>query len=133
MKFKLGHIAFTVKNTEDSIKWYKDKLGFQVVHKYNKLGMEITLLKLGNVRIELFCFGKNTKPMPRYRNDLMGDLHVVGTKHLCIEVESLDESIGELRQKGVEFTTEVDVAGFGGKYIFFKDCNGILIELYQAN
>lgn len=132
MSFKPHHVAFTVRNTKKSVEWYKNKLGFQVIHKYNRNGMEITLLKLGDVRLELFCFGKEAKPLPNHSKDLMDDLHVIGTKHLCIEVENLDGAIKELKEKGVEFVTEIDTAGFGGRYIFFKDCNDILIELYQS-
>src|SRR3989344_2638595 len=130
MKFKPHHVALTVKNTEESIQWYQDKLGFQVIHKYNKHGMEITLLELDEVRIELFCFGKNTKPLPDYRKNLMDDLHIIGTKHLCIEVDNLNEKIKQLKEKKVEFVMDIDTAGFGGRYIFLKDCNGILIEIY---
>jgi len=132
MKLKPHHVALTVKNTEESIRWYQDKLGFQVIHRYNKHGMEITQLKLENVRLELFCYGQNTKPLPDYRKNLVDDLHVIGTKHLCIEVDNLDEKIKKLKGKEVEFIMHIDTAGFGGRYIFFKDCNGILIEIYQA-
>ena len=131
MSFRPHHVAFTVKNIEESVQWYQDKLGFEVVHQYNKHGMEITHLKLGDVRLELFSYGESTKPLPDYRKDLMSDLHVIGTKHLCIEVDDLDKTINELKAKRVEFTRDIDTAGFGGRYIFFKDCNGILIELYQ--
>lgn len=132
MNFKPHHVALTVKNTDESVKWYQDKLGFKVIHRYNKHGMEITHIKRGDVRIELFCYGGNTKPLPDYRKDLMDDLHVIGTKHLCIEVDNLDQVIKEFKAEGVEFTREIDTAGFGGRYIFFKDCNEILIELYQT-
>lgn len=131
MNFKIHHVALTVNSTEESIQWYQDKLGFQVIHKYNKHGMEITHLKLDNVRLELFCYGEYTKPLPDYRKDLMDDLHVIGTKHLCIEVDNINKAIKEFKAKGIEFTREIDTAGFGGRYIFFKDCNDILIELYQ--
>lgn len=132
MKYKPHHVALTVKNTDESIKWYQDKLGFKVIHRYNKHGMEITHIQLGEVRLELFCYGENTKALPDYRNDLMEDLHVIGTKHLCIEVDDIDQTIKKFKDKGVVFTREIDTAGFGGRYIFFKDCNDILIELYQA-
>lgn len=132
MHFKPHHVALTVKNTDESIQWYQEKLGFEVTHKYNKHGMEITQLKLDAVRLELFCYGESTKPLPEDRKDLMDDLHVMGTKHLCIEVENIEEIIEQLKAKDVLFTRELDTAGFGGRYIFFKDCNEILIELYQA-
>ena len=132
MYFKLHHVALTVNNIDESIEWYKNKLGFNLIHRYEKHGMEIAHLKLGDVRIELFNYGDNTKSLPDYRKELMDDLHVIGTKHLCIEVDDLDKTIIKLKEKGVEFIREIDTAGFGGRYIFIKDCNSILIELYQA-
>ena len=132
MRFRPHHVALTVKDTDESIQWYQEKLGFQVIHKYNKHGMEITQLKLDDVRLELFCYGNDTKPLPEYRKELMDDLHVMGTKHLCIEVDDLVGTISKLKEKSVEFVMDIDTAGFEGQYIFFKDCNGILIELYQS-
>lgn len=132
MKFKPHHVALTVNNTQESKNWYQEKLGFEVIHEYNKHGMEITLLKLEDVRLELFCYGKDTRALPNDRKDLTDDLHVIGTKHLCIEVEDLEFTIEELKAKGVTFVMDLDTAGFGGRYTFFKDCNEILIELYQA-
>ncbi|MDP2671304.1 MAG: VOC family protein [bacterium] len=129
--FKPHHIALTVNNVEESSRWYHEKLGFQTLHHYKKQGMEIILLRLKEVLIELFSFEESTKPLPNYRQTLMEDLHTVGTKHLCIEVENLDKVVKDLKSKGVEFVMETDDAGFGGRYIFFKDCNGILVELYQ--
>lgn len=81
MNFQPHHTAFTVRNMDESINWYQDKLGFITAHRYNKHGMEIAILELDKVRLELFCYGQETKPLPDYRKDLMDDLHVIGTKH----------------------------------------------------
>ena len=132
MKFNTHHVAFTVNNLEESTKWYKEKLGFEITHQYKKDDMEFVLLEQDEVKIELFNFGTETKQMPEHRETLMEDLHVVGTKHLCIEVENLENAIKDFKNKGIEFVTEIDSAAFGGRYIFFKDCNGILIELYSS-
>lgn len=131
MKYKPHHTAFTVRNTDETIAWYQGNLGFSVAHRYNKHGMEITILELDEVRLELFCYADETKPLPDYRKDLMGDLHVMGTKHLSIQVEDIDALVSALKNKGVEFVMDIDNAGFGGRYTFFKDCNGILVELIQ--
>ena len=130
MKFKPHHAAFTVNNINESIKWYQKKLGFKVTHQYNKLGSERAIMELDEVRLELFNFEKETLPLPDYRKELFNDLHVQGIKHLCIEVEDLDKIIKSLNKMNVE-TRKVDTAGFGGRFTFIKDCNGILIELYQ--
>lgn len=132
MKFKTHHVAFTVNNLEEAISWYKEKLGFEIIYRYKKDDMEFVLLELDEVKIELFNFGTETKPIPEYREALTEDIHVVGTKHLCIEVENLENAIKDFKNKDIEFVTEIDTAAFGGRYIFFKDCNGILIELYSS-
>lgn len=126
------HIAFTVNNLTESIQWYIEKLGFRLIHKYKSQTIEIAHIILGNVRIELFNFAEKTQLLPDYRNNLLDDLHVVGTKHLCIEVDDLDAMINKLKDNDVELATTLNTTSFGGEYIFFKDCNGILIELYQS-
>lgn len=128
---KFHHVAFTVKDIQESAKWYEEKLGFKTVHHYKHNKLEISLLQLQDVRIELISFGKDTKDLPAYRSKLMSDLHTVGTKHICLEVDKLDGFIDRLKTKGVIFETKIDTAAFGGRYVFFKDCNNILIELYQ--
>lgn len=132
MKFEPHHVAFTVNNIEESVAWYKEILGFKVTHEYKKHGGGRAIIELDKVRIELFDFGEDTKPLPDYRKDLMEDLQVVGIKHLCIEVKDLDKMIQSLTTKGIKDIREIDTAGFGGRYTFIKDCNGILVELYES-
>lgn len=133
MKLKFNHVAFTVNDTEESTKWYVDKLGFVVSNVYSNNGMNIVMLSLNDLVIELFSFNENTKPLPEYRSTLDSDLHTVGAKHLCIEVDDLDNFIKDLKGKNVTFASESDTTAFGGKYIFIKDCNNILIEFLQKN
>ena len=131
MTFTPHHVALTVNDIDESVQWYQQKLDFKLIHRYKKHGMEIVHLQLGDVRIELFNYGEKTKSLPDYKHNLMDDLHVVGTKHLCIQVDNLEATIKSFKEKGVQFATDLDTAAFGGRYIFFKDCNNILIELYQ--
>ena len=131
MEMHMHHVALTVGDIKESASWYEEKLGFKAVHSYSKNGMDIVLMEGAGIHLELLSFGDNTKPLPEYRIDVMSDIHVVGTKHMCLEVADLEDSITQLKNKGVEFTTDIDTAAFGGRYIFFRDCNGILIELRE--
>jgi len=128
--YKPHHVAYTVNNLDESITWYKDKLGFSLVNRFNRPVRSTALLKRDGVQIELFGISEGLQPLPEHNKDLLEDLSHMGIKHLCIEVNDLTETVEELKSKGVVFVTEPDEASFGGHYIFFKDCNGILIELY---
>jgi len=130
MKFKPHHIAFTVKNLQQTINWYENNLGFKVLTEYEKKGVKKALLQLDEVLIELFDNGENTKLLPNYRKTVADDLQVIGTKHIGIEVEDLYELVKSLQKKGVE-VQEIKPVSFGGICTFITDCNGILIELYQ--
>jgi len=127
----LNHIAITVKNLNESIDWYRDKFGFKLVSKHQYQDMYFALISLKKIKIELFCFNKTTKPLPDYRKKLMDDLIVIGTKHVCFEVDNLDLMVSKLHNQKVDIIGEQDTSAFGGRYIFIKDCNGILIELYE--
>lgn len=131
MNLRPHHITFTVKNIDESIRWYNHKLGLPLIIKYQWQGLNVAHLKLGDIRLELFECGKETEPLPDYRKDLLKDLHVMGVKHLCIETDDIEKLVTDLKKKNVEFIQEINAAGIGGRKTFFKDCNGILVELYQ--
>lgn len=133
MQYKFNHVAFTVKDINESSLWYSQVLGFKEVFRYEKSHIKLVNLDFNGFILELLEFGNDTKPLPDYRKNLQEELHVIGTKHLCIESENLDLTIQRLRDKNVEFEGDIDTAATGGKFIFFKDCNGILLELYQKN
>ena len=131
MLSSIHHIALTVNKLKESVEWYKNTLGFTEVKSYHDENMDIVLLQLNYIKLELFSIKDKTQALPEYRKELMSDLHVIGTKHLCLQTNNLESSIIELHTKGVEFLGKPSESFFGGKYIFFKDCNGILIELLQ--
>lgn len=131
MKIQIHHCALTVRDMKKSIQWYTRMFGFSVSSKYENNGMQIALLTCGDCRLELFHFIDKTKSLPKYRRDVMSDLCVIGTKHVCFETDNIKETISELKQKGVELASDIDTTFYGGQYVFIRDCNGILIELYE--
>ena len=92
--------------------------------------MDIALLEKGGSRLELFHL-LDTKSLPKYRQELMDDLAVVGTKHLCFEIINMEGIIRNLQDKHVEFVMKPNTTFYGGRYVIFKDCDGILIELFE--
>ncbi len=132
MNLRLHHVAFSVRDIEESIAWYKSTFDAEVIERYSRHDMEIAHLKIVGARLELFSSPAGMEALPEYRKNLTSDLAVIGTKHVCLETDDLDVLEKTLKEKGVELVTKINTAGFGGRYVFIKDPNGILIELYQA-
>lgn len=128
---KIHHVALAVKNLDQSIQWYQNMFGCEKDFSYDKDGMKFVIIRKDDVKLELFQF-ENMTELPEYSKEVTTDLHVIGTKHIALQTDNLKERVEELQQKGVQFVTEIDTAAAGGKYIFLKDCNGLLIELYQS-
>jgi lactoylglutathione lyase len=122
---KLLHTSITVKNVDESIQFYKEKLGMSLLNrreiKQNNaevafLGMEGT-----DQRIELTWWRAKTD----YEEGDQLD-------HIAFGVEDLSLIVESLRGMGVEIAKEPYSLGPGSNRIaFIKDPNGIWIELIE--
>jgi len=117
----LAHICFTVSNLEESIAFYKDKLGlspaFDFINDNNeRFGI---YLHIGERNfIELFK-GNSDK------SDQKGSY-----KHFCLEVDDINAIADDLKKKGVD-VTEVKMGSDHGWQAWLSDPDGNRIELHQ--
>lgn len=136
MNVKLHHFGISVPDRLATIRWYEEKLGFRQVYTYHlpDLQATVTFLKLGDFRLEVFEL-QNGQPMPERSKELSTDLPVHGLKHVTFSVTHLEEALQTLTARGVVFVTPItEVPDSGGeRFAFFKDNNGLLIELYQQS
>lgn len=128
------HFAITVENYEDTLQWYREKLGFTVVKEFERkdLGSKIAFLYLNGISLEVFHF-QESQSLPDYRKTLSTDLKVQGIKHFAFVVKDISKKVIELKEKGVEFLFEPIIGGSGHLYAFFKDNNGTLLELFEED
>jgi catechol 2,3-dioxygenase-like lactoylglutathione lyase family enzyme len=57
-----------------------------------------------------------------------------GLFHICLEVDDIDSSMRELREKGIRFQTQEPMIGHGNCRIVFMDpatTGGLVIELAE--
>ena len=132
MQFRMTYTGIRVKNIEDSLRFYTEILGMQVVEPLQPTppteGQVVTLRSPGSTQLlELNWYVTGSRFGTPYSNG--EDLD-----HLAFECDDLTSAVGELERRGVEVTVRPKEIGeeVGWNEAFVKDPNGIWIELLQA-
>jgi lactoylglutathione lyase len=109
-----------VRNLEESIKFYQDIIGLNVVRKFSTIpGVDIAFLGDQETQIELICDGEN-------RNTVVGADISWGFK-----VESIDEVLVLIKEKGINIESGPFQPNPHIRYFFIKDPNGMTIQLVE--
>ena len=112
---KIKYSTMIVKNMEESIKFYTEKLGFKIDSEYNLPQARITLLKgEGDTMVEL----------------IEDKINEVGLYSIGMYVEDMDKEVEKLKNNGIKFEME-PVKITVGSMAIFKDPNGVNIVLVQ--
>ncbi|XP_061451478.1 methylmalonyl-CoA epimerase, mitochondrial isoform X1 [Rhineura floridana] len=130
---RLNHVAIAVPSLEEATSLYRDVLGAQVSEMVPlpEHGVCTVFVDLGNTKLELLHPLGEKSPIAGFlQKNKAGGMH-----HICIEVDSIEDAIAELKKKKVRVLSEKPQIGAHGKLVVFlhpKDCNGVLVELEQA-
>lgn len=129
MKLSFDHVTLTVSDLERSIEFYGDTLGLKVLGKIEQpdAGLTIVYLEAGGGVLELFYFSDEEDSYLNEREDTD-----IGLQHIGFEVSSVNKVADKLRRNNVEFTLEPMDAEGGVRIAFFKDPDGILLELVEG-
>lgn len=122
---KIEHTALIVRNLEEAITYYEDILNFE-------------LRMTGNTGTRKIAF-IHVKGNPESEIELIEELTEVASPelkgvfdHLAFAVDNMDETIKDLKSKGVQFLSEEPHAtSTGSKMIFFKGLNDELLQLIE--
>ncbi len=125
------HCGISVANMQESIDWYQNMLGFELVSRQQveMLKCEVAFLKMGDFELELFCH-RETIPLPADRREPNKDIQTQGIKHVCYAVENVAQLLEALRSKGADIVfgpLEMEGTLIG----FIRDNTGNLIEFMQ--
>lgn len=120
------HIAIICSDYERSKKFYIEVLGLEIireVYRKDRNSNKLDLSLNGQYIIELFSF-----PNPPERPT---EPEACGLRHLAFEVNDLEAEIERINSHS--YTTEpIRTDEFTGKrFTFFKDPDGLPIELYE--
>jgi catechol 2,3-dioxygenase-like lactoylglutathione lyase family enzyme len=132
---RADHVAIRVPDYDETIRFYTNKLGFQLEAEWT-LGDAVPGLRLAYVRLGAFMIEVigDAEPAPVPATvDIGAHLSRSGYIHLCLRVEDLDGTLAELEARGVEiFAEPFDVEPIGQRLALIKDNSGNVIELAQA-
>ncbi|MBQ4050381.1 MAG: VOC family protein [Oscillospiraceae bacterium] len=121
----IHHVAIIVSDYAVSRRFYVEKLGLPILREtYRPERDDWKLdLKAGDIELEIFS-GKNNPPRPNYPEAL-------GLRHLAFRVADVEAAAKELEAKGIEVEPiRSDPIG-GGRMTFFKDPDGLPLELHE--
>lgn len=118
MKFCWSTLA--VKNMEESIEFYKEIVGLEVVKRF-KSGQdtEIAFLNDGETKIELIC-NIDKKEINVGKDVLWG-----------FAVDSLEDQMVLVKEKGIEITSGPFQPNPYTKFFFVSDPNGMKIQFVE--
>ena len=117
---KIHKIAIVTDDIEGAVQFYTQKLGLTVVERFaNEDDEDYVFLDAGGILLEL---------MPQ--KTMGAD---VGFHHISFDVDSVEDSSQELKDKGVAITKEpFDVGGGTGITLgFFEGPNSLNLQLFH--
>ena len=135
MTFKqVHHFGLVIKDMDDSLAWYQDKLGFTLEKRWrfpDVPDLEFAHIRSGNVRFELFE-NKGSAASPDEGADVFGALTTQGAKHVGLLVDDIEVLKRELEEKGVELISGImTVEPVRVRNLFIKDNSGNQLEFDQ--
>jgi glyoxylase I family protein len=123
----LHHVAVICSDYARSKRFYTEVLGLAVIDenwRAERKSWKLDLAVPGGGQIELFSF-----PEPPARPSTP---EAAGLRHLAFAVEDLDAMVELLEDAGVEVEDVREDPYTGARFTFFKDPDGLPLELYEV-
>ncbi len=126
------NVAISVPNVDETINWYKDKLGFKLQNRRKvSTGIEIALIEKNGFYIDIIRIAnsKNVEDSPK---NPPNHLLVQGLRNLVFWVDDLKATDAQLKSKGVKLIWESRyIPEIETSVTNFRDNNGNLIAIWK--
>jgi methylmalonyl-CoA/ethylmalonyl-CoA epimerase len=128
---RLDHVAVAVTNLEESLAFYKEQFGLDLIdiEVVEEQGVRVAKLNLGNTHLELLEPLSPDTPVGKFIAQRGSGLH-----HICMGVENIHSEIDNLKAHGTRLIDQTPRIGAGNCQIAFvhpKATGGVLMELSQ--
>ena len=122
---KQHHIAVICSNWDAAREFYVNKLGFEMIREVYRPAQNdyLRMLQLGETTLELFI-----RPDAPQR---VNNPEAMGLRHLAFRVEDAVAAAAWLNERGIETEPIREDLVNGGKFTFFKDPDGLPLEIHE--
>ena len=122
---KQHHIAIIASSWEKAREFYIEKLGFRLIREVYRPAQDdfLRMLSLGDTTLELFI-----RPDAPQR---INNPEALGLRHLAFHVADVPAAAAWLNGLGIETEPVREDKVNGGRFTFFKDPDGLPLELHE--
>lgn len=116
------HGAFRVRNLEDAIRFYTEKLGFKLLRQSisEQYGERGAILEYNGARLELLeSLGSTYCPVKPERPYC---------PHLCFETDDMDETVRRLEENGIPILDGPNEIPGRERWVYFTDPDWNVLE-----
>ena len=128
---KIEHIGVATYSLEDSLKFWRDALGLEVIHTevVEEQGVRVAMLPLGEPRIELLEPTREDSPVAKFLEKRGAGIH-----HVAVRVGDIRATLAQLKEKGARLIDETPRVGANNCLVAFvhpSAAGGVLLELVE--
>lgn len=128
---KIHHLGYAVEDLEAAARFYANNFGAEPSEAeiVEEQGIVTKMFGVGESRIELLQPTRTDSPVGKFLGKRGEGFH-----HVAYQVDDIDASLAELKDKGVELIDEAPRMGAGGTRMAFvhpKGAFGVLTELVE--
>ena len=122
---KQHHIAVISSDWEKAREFYIEKLGFQMIREVYRPAQDdyLRMLRQGETTLELFI-----RPDAPQR---VNNPEARGLRHLAFRVEDAVAAAAWLNSRGIETEPIREDKVYGGRFTFFRDPDGLPLEIHE--
>ncbi|UAL45955.1 methylmalonyl-CoA epimerase [Sutcliffiella horikoshii] len=127
----VNHIGIAVNSIETALPFYTETLGltFEAVEHVAEQRVRVAFINAGNCKLELLEPTSPDSPVAKFIEKRGEGIH-----HVALSVESIEDRIQEMIEKGIPMIDKQSRIGAGGANIAFmhpKASNGVLVEFCE--
>ena len=122
---RFGHVAFRVTDIDQSLRWYRDAFGAEVVAHVEGLGARPEYYYAEFVTGQMVEFFVNGQPGPEPAQE------AAGFAHLCLVVDDVQAAIAHMSAIGATISRPYFEGRAGQKVFFVADPDGNQIEIME--